>query len=90
MKQTLDVESVTDELSPEQMDGWEAYDALCPIGPRRLYEVLADLGVALVAQKGVEVTRETFLPWLKELAREQSGDEQVAEMRRNLSTAYGV
>lgn len=36
-------------LTPEQMDEWEAFDRLEPLGPRRLYDVLGRVGSAACA-----------------------------------------
>ena len=77
-------------LTPEQMDGWEAFDALEPIGTGRLFDILANIGVAIAASKGVEVAPADFLPWLKAIERDKSGDEQLTELRRNSRAAYGV
>lgn len=90
MEHTADVDGLLERLSPEVMDGWEAFDALEPIGTGRLFDILADIGCAVAASKGVEVSRETFLTWLKAVEREPTGKEQLATLRRSLSSAYGA
>lgn len=90
MVHTEDVEGLLELISPEVMDGWEAFDALEPIGTGRIFQVLADIGISVMASKGVEVSRETFLPWLREVEREQTGEQKVAEARRQARAAYGV
>lgn len=77
-------------LDPEDVDGWEAFDALEPLGTGRLFDVLADIGCAVAAQKGVEISPQDFLPWLKKIEREKSSGEQLNELRNGLRLAYGA
>jgi len=49
-------------MSPEQMDAWEDFDSIEPIGLGRLYELLAKIGVHATKFKDVEVSH--FAPWL--------------------------
>lgn len=61
-----DVPAMLARLSPEQMDWWEAFDALEPIGRDPLRKLVALLIQAIYATKGQETRLEDLLPWTKE------------------------
>lgn len=63
-------------LSPEQLDEWQAFDALegNALGPAELRGILSRIGSYLAAAQGAEIPPQRFLP-----ARD--GDEATLEMQ---------
>ena len=50
------------KISPEQVDEWEAFDELEPLGMHRLYAMLALHGSHLAAIHGCDIPPERFHP----------------------------
>ena len=77
----VDVTQMAAELTPEQVEGWMAYDAAEPLGCRGVVSQLATLLGMFAASHGVEVTPGEHLPGVQ-LEREQTEAEQRANARR--------
>ncbi|HEY2250905.1 MAG TPA: hypothetical protein VGH74_07575 [Planctomycetaceae bacterium] len=76
-------------MSPEQLDGWMAFDAVEPgaIGPGMLQHILSRIGSFVCAAQGIEVAPAQFLPFrdgdqAEAVLPMQSVDEQIAIMER--------
>jgi hypothetical protein len=50
------------KISPEQLDEWMAYDGIEPIGPTKLYGMLALHGANLAIAQGCEIPPARFYP----------------------------
>ena len=72
------------DLSPEQVDEWMAYDELEPLGHIRLQEQLARLGSILAATNGGDFQEHLFLPWHRETGTDEpmSGAEMQAQLAK--------
>lgn len=76
-------------IDPEDMDEWEAFDALEPIGPKRLYDTLSLIGSTISVVNGGKAEPSDFTPWLKDVEREPTQAEKLAELRRNAMLMAG-
>ena len=81
VERTSDVKALLARLSPEDVDWWEAFDALEPIGTNRLYELLAQLGSAIYGSQGTDVDPRKFVPWLEEPQSRRTGEQELASVR---------
>lgn len=80
---TTDVDEMLTGISPEQMDKWEAFNAIVPIGSKRVFDTLSLIGSEISAGNGGKAEPSHFTPWLKETEREPTSAEKLAEVRRN-------
>lgn len=76
-----DVEQFLDELGPEQVDKWDAFDAVEPIGVNRLYEILAQIGSAIYTSQGNAVHPQKFMPWVEVEEPQTTGEADLAACR---------
>lgn len=78
-------------MEREQVEWWEAFDAVEPIGVNRMYELLADLGTAIYGAQGHALDRERFLPWTPRIERAAAGgDCELAAVRAAVALMAGV
>lgn len=68
-------------MTPEQMDGWIAFDRLEPLGVRGLVAQLARFLSFFAASKGVEGSDADYMPGLQ-IDSEQTAEEQQEAARR--------
>jgi hypothetical protein len=59
------VREMLDTMTPEQLDGWMAYDAIEPLASRGLYCQVASIIAILSAYAGVESTVDEHIPGLR-------------------------
>ena len=59
-------------LTPEQVDGWIAYDAVEPLGLRGVVRQFCDLLAMVAAHAGADVKPSDFLPGVKPPERQQT------------------
>jgi hypothetical protein len=69
------------DMTPEQLDGWIAFDRLEPIGVRGLVAQLASFLSMFAASKGVECSEADYMPGVQ-IDREQTEEEQREAARR--------
>lgn len=79
----VDVFRLLEELSPEQVDEWIAYDELEPLGHIRLQEQLARLGTILAAADGANFAEKLFLPWHRDTGTDEP--QSAVEMQAQLA-----
>lgn len=72
---------LADSLTPEQIEGWMAYDAAEPLGCRGLVSQLATFIGMFAASNGVQVSIGDYLPGVQ-IESEQTDEEQRANARR--------
>lgn len=83
MAGTTDVDRLLASLTPEQFRQWEAFDQLEPIGPDKLYVLLAHIGSAICSSNGMDIPPAAFLPELaQQQERQQSATEQQEAVRQ--------
>jgi len=70
-----------ERLSPDQMDGWEAFNEVEPIGLEKVCSILAKGFMHLLACKGVKLDDDYFMPWRAAERPEQTAEEQIAICR---------
>lgn len=76
------VEALQASLTPEEMDGWEAYDMLESLSDRRLRFLLANMASAICASNGKEISPDVFLAKWERPQRRQTIEEQTAVLDR--------
>lgn len=57
-----DVRKILEGLEPEELDLWEAYDQIEPLGTDELARAVARIGVLLAAQHQADAAIEQFYP----------------------------
>lgn len=75
----VDVHGMVASMTPEQMDGWIAYDRLEPVGVRGLVAQMATMLAMFAASNGVEASEADYTPGLR-MDREQTPEQQRAEV----------
>lgn len=53
------------DMTPEQLDGWRAFDMLEPLGSRALWHQMTTVLSMLAARSGVEVDPADYMPGMK-------------------------
>lgn len=88
MAHTVDVEGLRQSMTPEQMDGWIAFNRLEPLGVERLIEVLK-LGFAAVCGAwGAELEPDNFDPLPAD--ESDSGADELSESDLELLAAQEI
>lgn len=62
----VDVQAMLDQMTPEQLDGWMAYDTLEPIGLRGVCDQLAEALMIMSVHSGRDCNHSDFVPGLRD------------------------
>jgi len=79
---TVDVDGMLESMTPEMFYEWCLKDRVEPIGTEATRHILALVGVTIARSfgGGKDVTVENYMPWLKQVKREQSAKQMQAVM----------
>lgn len=79
----VDVEAMASAMTPDQIDGWAAYDAAEPLGGRGLMRQLSEFMAMFSASHGGDTAIDKFYPGVTiPNEREQTPEEQRAAVRK--------